>query len=458
MKSRRWMKKKKSKKKSKKKNDGKKSVRGKKNEKKQQHQQQQYYDSGIIKEENGIQSLPSLDNPRKHIIIDFGMDKVSDDDVSLHYWMKYGKCQDYVTKKQGVRGIHINDGIDSFNIALDIVPSIKRKDKDVDVYVVYASSSSFSAEKTEELLSEFSGLTISDDYNNDDINKCKKAVEESKILMSFVLFVKKGCPISTHIGIFKNSVLFSPENSKRNVKNLSLYLHSYSCWVTSKLYPEVEYIITRPVPAMSYILYSNLKDRGEGSIYYGSQYERNIRNQHNEYIAKVKEISKFDKNIENIKAEINWDEVIGVVTSYSEKLSLKTYQKNILEKIQYIKENLRTVSDNDIMEYGTRIRNYLNSLLLSESYSVIGKKEKSAPRFLPEDTTIPSVFDDSDRTPLPSFFDNDKSRKAMWRITRKNGEIVTFERPLWFYYHSHLDNNIPVFIGNVAVMSKLFEW
>ena len=85
------------------------------------------------------QVLPSCANPKKHIWIDFGMDKVSDDDVSLNYWINYGKCQDYadyVTHRLLVEGIHIADGISSFNRALDIV---KRKDKDVDVYVVYES-------------------------------------------------------------------------------------------------------------------------------------------------------------------------------------------------------------------------------------------------------------------------------------------------------------------------------
>ena len=185
----------------------------------------------------------------------------------------------------------------------------------------------------------------------------------------------------------------------------------------------------------------------------------------NELISKLSPINKVKVKKENDISRQKYDYILEQILKKDQemmkllkkKLSLKTYQKDILKKIQYIKDNLETVSDNDIMEYVTRIKNYLNSLLLSESYSVIGKKEKSAPRFLPEDTTIPSVFDDSDRT-LPSLFYNDKSPKAMWRITRKNGEIVTFERPLWFYYHSHLDNNIPVFIGNVAIMSKLFEW
>ena len=267
--------------------------------------------------------------------------------------------------------------------------------------------------------------------------------------MTFVLFVKKGCPISTHIGIFKNYLLL---NRKKNVKNLSLYLHSYSCYVTSKLYPEVEYIITRPVPAMSYILYSNLKDKEEGSIFYGSQYERNIMNQRNEYISNVERISKINDKIENILAECNWDDVITLVVN-SPFLSFDT--KEVLEKIQYIKENLNNVSENDIIEYINIIKHYLHSLLLNKSYYNLGKEEKSGPRFLPEDTTIPSVFDDSDRTE-PSLYDD--TLKANWKITRKNGEIVSFERPLWFYYHKHLDNHIPVFIGNVAVMSKLFEW
>jgi hypothetical protein len=447
MKSRRFVKK--SQKKSKK-NNRKKSVK----KKQQQQQQQQYYhDAGIIKDEIGLQVLPSTDNPKKHIFIDFGMDKVSDDDVSLNYWINYGKCQECVTRKLGVKaGINIEDGISSFNMALDIVRMIKGKDRDIDVYVVYASSSSL-AGKTEDLLSEFTGLTISDFCNNDDITKCSKAVEESQILMTFVLFVKRGCPISTHIGIFKNSQLFSEKNRKKNVKNLSLYLHSYSCYVTSTLYPEVEYIITRPVPAMSYILYSNLKDKGEGSVFYGSQYERNIINQRHEYIAKVERISMIHETIETILAKCNWDEVITVVKEFPSS----TFQEEIFKKIQYIKENLTNITENEIMEYIVSIENYLNSLILNKSYSVIGKEEKSVPRFLPEDTTIPSVFDDSDRT-LPSLYSSSTSAKAIWKITRKNGEIVSFERPLWFYYHKHLDNTIPVFIGNVIVMSTLFEW
>lgn len=443
MKSRRFVKK--SKKKSKKKNNQKKSV------KKKQQQQQYYHDAGIIKDEIGLQVLPSTDDPKKFIFIDFGMDKVSDDDVSLNYWINYGKCQECVTRKSGVKpGINIEDGISSFNMALNIVRRIKGQDRDIDVYVVYASSSS--EKKTEDLLSEFTGLTISDFCNNYDLTKCSKAVEESKILMTFVLFVKRGCPISTHIGIFKNSIMFSEKNRKKNVKNLSLYLHSYSCYVTSTLYPDVEYIITRPVPAMSYILYSHLKDKGEGSVFYGSQHERNIINQRHEYIAKVERTSMIHETIETIQGKCNWDEVITVVKEFPSS----TFQEDILKKIQYIKENLTNITNDDIMEYIVSIENYLNSLMLNKSYSVIGKDEKSVPRFFPEDTTIPSVFDDSDRT-LPSIYDS-TSTKAIWKITRKNGEIVSFERPLWFYYHMHLDNTIPVFIGNVAVMSTLFEW
>ena len=81
------------------------------------------------------------------------------------------------------------------------------------------------------------------------------------IEMYFTLFIDQVSPITTHMGISRNSKLLYKFTKHKVHKKLSLYLHSFAAKISQIIYPESPkyYMITSPVESMRVILENEMK-------------------------------------------------------------------------------------------------------------------------------------------------------------------------------------------------------
>jgi hypothetical protein len=79
---------------------------------------------------------------------------------------------------------------------------------------------------------------------------------DDSIEMVMCVFAQHGIPITTHIGIFRTVGYWDPAMKPRSC--LAMELHKFAAFMSTLLYPEARYMVTKPVRLMRDILVSAL--------------------------------------------------------------------------------------------------------------------------------------------------------------------------------------------------------
>jgi uncharacterized membrane protein len=103
-------------------------------------------------------------------------------------------------------------------------------------------------------------------------------IDMSTIDMTFSVAAKNGIPITSHMGIFKNSNFLFTKKQPTNItcqfktyNNISSILHVFAIAAAKIQYPEIKYLMTKPVPVMSSILLHLIP---KDSVWVGTNRER----------------------------------------------------------------------------------------------------------------------------------------------------------------------------------------
>ena len=301
---------------------------------------------------------------------------------NIDYWETFCENQMYELK-QLYRDGQYSDGLLGFEESLKHFKS----DNPYDIWIIYSIESTAQDFKS---------------YNN--------------IEMCFSLFIDKISPITTHMGIFRNSKFFTQSKTKyKQHKNLSLYLHSFAAKISQLLFPESPkyYMVTSPVKLMRDILViemqkyleelqkNNPSTKLEDIIVIGNNNQRNrIRNS-------IKHKTKNESNI--TKAKLKELEGLEYPESHSR---LKEFVNEEFKNDDELNYSLLDEKKKKRFYDLNQLKNNNKIHSLDDYEKVFGKQY-----FIPRDI---------DYNPPLHFIDD-----THWSITY-NGETINFNKPKWF--------------------------
>lgn len=378
-------------------------------------------------------------------------------ETNINFWKTYALNRTTATARSH---ISYNDGIISFQMVLSMLYRAE-----FEIYIAYVTRK----QPLDTSIQDFD-------------------IRESDIEMCFGVLIDKNIPITTHMGIFRNSEYTNPH------KNISMELHTFAMAACNLLYPNKLYMITKPVVTMRTIAINYFqKTNLPNLIWVGSRKERLKCQKLNTMYNNIKQLlesndpnlleksaplftyfyenpAKITSSQKILAAKINiLNERINTILSYStppefynkiesdinfltdtmidiniprpiiewriNQYDLST--KNLDEIITY---NNRTIILNQIKTYYTQYINTFIPRRIKQLLSTLSQQEPCNVPFIPEDYTESVPFNDLDNT--------------NWYVTYDN-TTTQFNKPKWFD-HPHLRNFIPFMIFNIQAISKLW--
>lgn len=309
-------------------------------------------------------------------------------DKNYMFWYEYVNKQPSGARFNNENSIMIPliDGKSAFKYSLELFEKSKRKE--YSIWIAYATR----------------------------INPyISKYIPDDDIEMTFTVFADRISPITTHMGIFRNYQYFA--SSKFPHKNLSMELHGFAGKASKLKYPQIEYMVTRPVEKMQEIMKNKLQNTGE--IWVGSTRERKIRKQSTD---------NFEHNKSLLETYNNKKESL-TVNNLNKFLSIRPRNK------ENIKKKFNIASNHT---------NHTNSFI----YNEITKLHKD--RFV--NTRISRIF-----YPVNIMPPLNNSDENTWFI-RDIDDIIEFRRPGWFGQEGHPDLMYTRFNRRlVKVITFIFE-
>ena len=348
--------------------------------------------------------------------------------------------------------MYLGDGIYSFKSSLDLK---KCMDK-YDIWIAYA---------------RVNNTTIdNDEYDNHD--------KSDDIIIYCTVIINNESLVSTHMGISRAHKTFAQQN--RHI-NLSIELHSFMAKISKMLYPQVEYIVTKPADAMRQILVKNLEPMSE--LWVVSYAERikmqNLYNYMDTIVKNIKaiepekfteemhDIEKISKFISNYTNNYNKDNENNLQTvnsiqqfaktnteeEFMEKVNIRSYffkdriaTNALFKKIKTINESNSTNKYNEIISL---VENYpsifRHAYVLEALDHANWRSQQCLQELYPKDFNI--------LPPLRNIGDT-------WTII-KNDKEITFPKPEWFNSktmcsHRDLHNALSEVIIDIVKLSQKF--
>jgi hypothetical protein len=306
-------------------------------------------------------SLTKKDKTKSDVF--FVIDKLNE--TNYRFWKDYVDMQTYLYGGQ-LGDINISDGIVAFQDSIDIFEKYKSM-LPYDIFVAFVCTSD-----------------IENEINNSDIE------------MFVTVLAKKDCPITTHMGIFRNGKYFKKEQLKNSHENLALYLHAFSAKAILEIYKEnpPTYMVTIPVKIMGEILKKNFPN----DLWNGSAL--NLKN----YMLEIMQLEKFKKLLKNVETNfISFDDIYNNYEKYNK-------------------------------EYNVSYIFLKNEKISKEEFIMSLKKEiETQESFIMEEDKqfyFPSI-EGRPETPL-----NDV--KDTWIVTNYENLMIKFDKPEWFNRHKYL--------------------
>lgn len=195
---------------------------------------------------------------------------------NINFWERYVYNQKNETRRMGVyteskKTITIIDGTSSFDRSLRLFKDGCDKRGQYSIWIAYVT-------RTDPRPPNFTIINNSDQINwsNEEIEDYKekyknyiketniyslRSFREDDIEMSFSVFANETSPITTHMGIFRNYKYFRSE-MKPHI-NLSMELHGFAAIASKIIYPQIEYMVTKPVDSMVKIMREKLENTGQ---------------------------------------------------------------------------------------------------------------------------------------------------------------------------------------------------
>ena len=433
-------------------------------------------------------STPSIG----HDIAYFVFERLTDKNIK--FWRDYNENQDENTRRMGVMSengtrVFIVDGIASFRRSLDLYDESKRES--YSIWIAYATR------KDPRVMKRTSNTEYDYDANSD------FALKNDDIEMTFSVFASNTSPITTHIGILRNFKYF--ESAQKPHLGLAMELHGFAGFAAKLAFPQITYMVTKPVQIMQKLMRATL-EVGEnlwiGSLREHEEYQKNVDGLN--YLKPFIERFKDRKEILTLDvldgSTLNKDQLENGFNEYQKKREeIKDYLKNnsVKDFFALVNSRIRLLkSPFTILPYSfiSQIKNSAHDLRDSDTYEIATPEER-------EDlikNKINTLFNEFFDNDIQNYFYNtikqmthfytgileqyehnlflkddlsympplDNRDRVNWMLKRDDGSWQAFTRPDWFGTinidgfalggHDDLRNHLPTVMIKIPALGNFW--
>jgi len=334
-----------------------------------------YIQTQIVEKDGNLRKLRHLKNGGSYSIVQFVFEKLSPHNV--RFWKEYGQINKTDDSKSIIdvnnNSINLADAVNPFNAFFKLYDSMANHVSEENTY----------------------DLWIAYIYHGN----CLSPLRTDNIEMSFIIMAKEGIPVTSHMGIFKNLKCFkyglNPATVKSH-KGISIPLHIFAMAASRLIYPDIQYMLTRPVSIMTSILLSKIP---KGHIWVGTNRDRFFT------------LYNMKESLINIKQKDN-----TALREKMDKLKNKISDNNTIEiinrELELLYEDKNQLMSDIFAQYNENSYDIMPNEFLFEP--PIDNKNKNLNLNL-----VP--IDDTD---------------LIWKLTKKDGTILEFKCPGWYLANS----------------------